>query len=119
MARPSKTGGRRSEAKTRKASPAKGRKTAKLRRRPPVSDPIKELKKAQAAQTSANQASDAAASAHTAANEAGSKATEAGTKFEAMDKANKILTVCRISLSKTIGGLSARQRGELVSQLRR
>ncbi|TMK68473.1 MAG: hypothetical protein E6G48_10355 [Actinobacteria bacterium] len=34
-------------------------------------------------------------------------------------KANKILTVCRISPSKTIGGLSARQRGELVSQLRR
>ena len=32
-------------------------------------------------------------------------------------KANKILTVCRISPSKTIGGLSARQRGEL--QLRR
>jgi hypothetical protein len=34
-------------------------------------------------------------------------------------KANKILTQCRISPSKTIGGLSARQRGELVSQLRR
>ena len=34
-------------------------------------------------------------------------------------KANKILCQCRISPSKTIGGLSARQRGELVSQLRR
>ena len=34
-------------------------------------------------------------------------------------KANKILTQCRISPSKTIGGLSQRQRGELVSQLRR
>ena len=34
-------------------------------------------------------------------------------------KANKILTQCRISPSKTIGGLSERQRGELVSQLRR
>ena len=34
-------------------------------------------------------------------------------------KANKILTQCRISPSKTIGGLSARQRGELVAQLRR
>ena len=34
-------------------------------------------------------------------------------------KANKILTQCRISPSKTIGGLSARQRGELVSLLRR
>jgi hypothetical protein len=34
-------------------------------------------------------------------------------------KANKILSQCRISPSKTIGGLSARQRGELVSQLRR
>ena len=34
-------------------------------------------------------------------------------------KANKILTQCRIAPSKTIGGLSARQRGELVSQLRR
>ena len=34
-------------------------------------------------------------------------------------KANKILTQCRISPSKTIGGLSERQRTELVSQLRR
>ena len=34
-------------------------------------------------------------------------------------KANKILTQCRISPSKTIGGLSQRQREELVSQLRR
>ena len=34
-------------------------------------------------------------------------------------KANKILTQCRISPSKTIGGLSERQRGELVAQLRR
>src|SRR5213075_2304437 len=34
-------------------------------------------------------------------------------------KANKILTQCRISPSKTIGGLSERQRGELVSFLRR
>ena len=34
-------------------------------------------------------------------------------------KANKILTQCRISPSKTIGGLSQRQRGELVGQLRR
>jgi hypothetical protein len=34
-------------------------------------------------------------------------------------KANKILTQCRISPSKTIGGLSARQRGELVAYLRR
>jgi hypothetical protein len=34
-------------------------------------------------------------------------------------KANRILTQCRISPSKTIGGLSARQRGELVAQLRR
>ena len=33
-------------------------------------------------------------------------------------KANKILTQCRISPSKTIGGLSQRQRGELVAQLR-
>ena len=32
-------------------------------------------------------------------------------------KANKILTQCRISPSKTIGGLSERQRGELVAQL--
>jgi hypothetical protein len=34
-------------------------------------------------------------------------------------KANKVLGQCRISPSKTIGGLSERQRGELVSQLRR
>jgi hypothetical protein len=34
-------------------------------------------------------------------------------------KANKILNVCRISPSKTIGGLSERQRAELVSMLRR
>jgi hypothetical protein len=34
-------------------------------------------------------------------------------------KVNKILTQCRISPSKTIGGLSERQRGELVSLLRR
>ena len=34
-------------------------------------------------------------------------------------KANKILTQCRISPSKTIGGLSERQRAELVQQLRR
>src|SRR5919197_2950058 len=33
-------------------------------------------------------------------------------------KANKILTQCRLSPSKTIGGLSQRQRGELVSQIR-
>lgn len=34
-------------------------------------------------------------------------------------KANKILGQCRISPSKTIGGLSERQRNELVSMLRR
>ena len=34
-------------------------------------------------------------------------------------KANKILQQCRISPSKTIGGLSERQRAELVSMLRR
>jgi hypothetical protein len=34
-------------------------------------------------------------------------------------KANRILTQCRISPSKTIGGLSERQRAELVHQLRR
>lgn len=34
-------------------------------------------------------------------------------------KVNKILAHCRISPSKTIGGLSDRQRGELVSSLRR
>ncbi len=34
-------------------------------------------------------------------------------------KANKVLQHCRISPSKTIGGLSERQRAELVSLLRR
>lgn len=34
-------------------------------------------------------------------------------------KANKVLTTCRISPSKTIGGLSQRQRAELVSLLQR
>jgi hypothetical protein len=34
-------------------------------------------------------------------------------------KTNRILNQCRISPSKTIGGLSERQRGELVNQLRR
>jgi hypothetical protein len=34
-------------------------------------------------------------------------------------KVNRILTQCRISPSKTIGGLSERQRGELVSYMRR
>jgi hypothetical protein len=34
-------------------------------------------------------------------------------------KVNKILAQCRISPSKTIGGLSDRQRAELVSYLRR
>ena len=34
-------------------------------------------------------------------------------------KANKILTQCRISPSKAIGGLSERQRAELVQYLRR
>lgn len=34
-------------------------------------------------------------------------------------KANKILTQCRISPSKTIGGLSQRQRAELMQMLRR
>lgn len=34
-------------------------------------------------------------------------------------KVNKILTQCRISPSKTIGGLSQRQRAELVAMLRR
>jgi hypothetical protein len=34
-------------------------------------------------------------------------------------KVNKILQTCRISPSKTIGGLSERQRAELVSLLRR
>ena len=34
-------------------------------------------------------------------------------------KVNKVLQQCRISPSKTIGGLSQRQRSELVGQLRR
>ena len=34
-------------------------------------------------------------------------------------KTNRILNQCRISPSKTIGGLSERQRAELVNQLRR
>jgi hypothetical protein len=34
-------------------------------------------------------------------------------------KVNKILATCRISPSKTIGGLSQRQRDELVGMLRR
>lgn len=34
-------------------------------------------------------------------------------------KVNRILTQCRISPSKTIGGLSERQRQEVVSYLRR
>lgn len=34
-------------------------------------------------------------------------------------KVNKVLTQCRISSSKTIGGLSERQRAELVSYLRK
>ena len=34
-------------------------------------------------------------------------------------KVNKILTQCRISPSKTIGGMSQRQRAELVELLRR
>ena len=34
-------------------------------------------------------------------------------------KANKVLQQCRISPSKTVGGLSERQRGELVSLLQR
>jgi hypothetical protein len=34
-------------------------------------------------------------------------------------KVNKILSQCRISPSKTIGGLSERQRGELVALMRR
>jgi hypothetical protein len=34
-------------------------------------------------------------------------------------KANKILSQCRISPSKTLGGLSERQRGELVALMRR
>jgi hypothetical protein len=34
-------------------------------------------------------------------------------------KVNRILNQCRVSPSKTIGGLSVRQRSELVTQLRR
>jgi hypothetical protein len=34
-------------------------------------------------------------------------------------KVNKVLTTCRISPSKTIGGLSQRQRDELVDMMRR
>lgn len=34
-------------------------------------------------------------------------------------KVNKVLLQCRISPSKTVGGLSQRQRAELVSHLRR
>lgn len=34
-------------------------------------------------------------------------------------KVNRILSQCRISPSKTVGGLSERQRGEVVSYLRR
>lgn len=34
-------------------------------------------------------------------------------------KVNRILTQCRISPSKTVGGLSERQRHEVVSYLRR
>ncbi len=34
-------------------------------------------------------------------------------------KANKILAACQISPSKTIGGLSPRQRQELIASLRR
>jgi len=34
-------------------------------------------------------------------------------------KVNKVLSTCRISPSKTIGGLSPRQRDELVASLRR
>lgn len=34
-------------------------------------------------------------------------------------KASKVLSQCRISPSKTIGGLSERQRKELISLLRR
>ena len=33
-------------------------------------------------------------------------------------RAGRLLTLCRISQSKTIGGLSERQRGELLSQFR-
>lgn len=34
-------------------------------------------------------------------------------------KVNKVLTQCRISPSKTVGGLSERQRNEIVRMLRR
>ena len=34
-------------------------------------------------------------------------------------KVNKVLQVCRISPSKTIGGLSERQRAEFITMLRR
>ncbi|MGA1213876.1 MAG: hypothetical protein ACO3ZZ_09155, partial [Solirubrobacterales bacterium] len=34
-------------------------------------------------------------------------------------KANRVLTQCRISPAKTIGGLSERQRDELVTRLQR
>lgn len=34
-------------------------------------------------------------------------------------KVNRVLQICRISPSKTIGGLSERQRAELISTLRR
>jgi hypothetical protein len=34
-------------------------------------------------------------------------------------KAGRLLTTCRISQSKTVGGLSERQRAELVALLRR
>jgi len=34
-------------------------------------------------------------------------------------KVNKLLTQCRMSASKTVGGMSVRQRTELVSMLRR
>lgn len=34
-------------------------------------------------------------------------------------KVNRLLSLCRISTSKTIGGLSERQRNELVSLIRR
>jgi GAF domain-containing protein len=51
MARPSRTDDKRSRAKGRKAGPTKGSKAAKLRKRPPASDPRKELKEAQAQQS--------------------------------------------------------------------
>ena len=34
-------------------------------------------------------------------------------------KANKYMQICRISPSKTIGGMSARQRAEIASMMRR